>query len=344
MSIDFTRPYTASWRVMRLDEDTWQGVSQLPGAVSVTISRDCTDSVPLLESASVEVDLDAAFEEGWYRIEALCSQDGGTEVVPIATVLLTEGSGKLSRGLRTATLDGSSVLQPAADEKFDHGAYAPEGADGALVAARILSSVTPAPVETVGGFTLSDNIVYDLGSSYLEGVWAILDSAGWCIRIAEDGTIRICAKPSAPDEDFPIIAPNIVMPEIGYESGITSVPNVYIAIDGDQTAEAVNDDPASPTSTVSRGRRIVTVDSSPSRVDGESLQAYARRRLAEDRTVMAMTYSYKREYFPGIVPFDLLRVQLPDAGIDGEFRVLSQSVTLSHGIEIDEKAGIEVVA
>lgn len=342
--MDFTRPYTASWRVMRLDEDTWQGVYELPGAVSATISRDCTDAVPMLESASVEVDLDTGFEEGWHRIEAVCKQDGGSEVVPLATVLLTEGSGTYTGNLRTATLDGSSVLQPAADEKFDHGSYAPKGADGAMIAARLLSSVTPAPVETIGGFTLSDNIVYDLGSSYLEGVWKVLDSAGWCIRIAEDGTVRICERPSSPQEGFPVIAPDIVLPEISYESGITAVPNVYVAIDGELSAEAVNSDPSSPTSTVSRGRRIVTVDSSPSRIGGESLESYARRRLMEERTVMSMKYSYQREYFPGIVPFDLLRVQLPDAGVDGELRVITQSIVLTQGIEVGETAGIEVVA
>ena len=342
--MDFTRPYTASWRIMRVDEDTWQGVSELSGAVSATISRDCTDSVPLLESASVEVDLDAEFEEGWYRIEAICTQDGGTETIPLATVLLTEGSGKLNRGLRTASLDGSSVLQPAADEKFDHGSYAPKGADGAQIAAQILSSVCAAPVETVGGFTLSDHVVYDLGATYLEGVWAILDSAGWCIRITEDGTIRICEKPSEPDLDVPIISPSIIMPEISYESGTTSVPNVYIAIDGEQRAEAVNDDPASQTSTVSRGRRIVVVDSSPSRVNGESLQAYARRRLKESRTVASMKIGYRREYHPGIVPLDILHANIPDYGIDGNFRVMSQTVTLAQGIDVEEKSGIEETA
>ena len=342
--MDFRKPYTARWRIMRVDEDTWQGVSELTGAVSATISRDCTDSVPLLESASVEIDLDAAFEEGYYRIEAVCTQDGSAEVVPIATVLLNEGSGKLNRGLRTASLDGSSVLQPAADEKFDHGSYAPKGADGALVAARILSSVCKAPVEAIGRFTLSDNIVYDLGASYLEGAWAILNAAGWCIRIAEDGTIRICEKPASPALEAPTIAPDIIMPEIGYESGIASVPNVYIAIDGEQRAEAVNDDPSSPTSVPARGRRIVEVDTSPSRVNGESLPAYARRMLLEKRTVTAMKYSYKREYHPDIVPFDVLRAHIPDYGIDCDFRVLSQTVTLAQGIEIDEKSGIEEVA
>ena len=342
--MDFRKPYTARWRVMRVDEGTWQSVSELPGAVSATISRDCTDSVPLLESASVEIDAAADFEEGYHRIEAICTQDGGTEVVPIATVLLSEGSGKLDRGLRTASLNGLSVLQPAADERFDHGSYAPKGADGALVAARILSSVCKAPVEAIGSFKLSDNIVYDLGASYLEGVWAILNAAGWCIRIAEDGTIRICEKPSAPYDDAPVIAPDIIMPEIGYESGISTVPNVYIAIDGDQRAEAVNADTASPTSTASRGRRIVEVDTSPSKVNGESLQAYARRMLLEKRTVMSVKYSYKREYHPNVVPFDILRAHIPAYDIDCNVRVMSQTVTLAQGIEIDEKSGIEEVA
>ena len=59
---------------------------------------------------------------------------------------------------------------------------------------------------------------------------------------------------------------------------------------------------------------------------------------------MSMKYSYQREYFPGIVPFDLLRVQLPDAGVDGDLRVVTQSIVLTQGIEVGETAGIEVVA
>ena len=53
--IDWQSNYTVDWKIVKINEDTWDDQEDLPGVLTVTISRDCTDSVPLLETSSLEV-------------------------------------------------------------------------------------------------------------------------------------------------------------------------------------------------------------------------------------------------------------------------------------------------
>jgi hypothetical protein len=76
-------------------------------------------------------------------------------------------------------------------------------------------------------------------------------------------------------------------------------------------------------------------------VNGETLYSYAQRKLSEE-SMLVETYNYKREYYPGLYPFDIVRSGLSDNGIVGDLRILSQKMEYKNGIVVTENTGTEI--
>ncbi|MBQ9005958.1 MAG: hypothetical protein IJ092_06260 [Atopobiaceae bacterium] len=342
--VDWSKAYTSSWRVMRVNPDTWEDADELTGIRSVSIRRDSTEDAPLLETADVvaEKQADWDLEEGWYRVELLAEQGAEFERVALATLLMESVRGVADRQVADCSITGRSVLAPAADEMMADGEYAPARTDGAAWVASKLRACTPAPVEVEGSFTLEENVVFDSGSSVLKACWTVLDSANWCMRISGRGEVSISRMPDEPSLVLDTANAKLVRSGgVEYERDRSKVPNRYIAVDGKSSAAAVNSDPGSRVSTVRRGRNVDFYDPAPNRVDGESLQAYAERRLEEESTVR-MPRTYSREYAEGVVPFCIVRGSIASVGLDGDLRVMSQDVECSHDVTVTETSGLEV--
>lgn len=338
--IDWTQPYYVEWRLVSVNRETWASTEVIPNVLSASITRDCTDSCPLLESAKLKLISDSElFDSGWYRIEGLFVQDASMERIPINTMLCESSEGERNRGVIELSVNGLSVLYPAKERHLLAGSYIPKGADGAKKAAAYLRECTPAPVVVDGSFTLDDPLVLDADISYIAAVWTILDAAGWCMQIDGDGTIHILEKPSTPDLSLDQANASILRPSVSFNRDISSIPNYYIAVDGDIKGEALNDNPDSYLSTVSRGRVIDMIDRSPIRINGESLERYARRKLEAESTVLKV-YDYEREWWPGVYPFSIVRGSIPRAGLESDMRVLTQSFECANGISVSETAGI----
>lgn len=344
VGIDWASVYTAKWLVMHVNSATWEDTSPYEGIKSIKINRDCTDDYPLLEAGSLTAvrPITEAFEEGWYRIELIAKQGHVTVKEPIATLLLQSDAGAINRNLDSRSIDGYSVLQPAKEKKVLVGTYAPKGVNGAEYAAELLRSCTPAPVNVEGdGFTLEEHVIFGVGVTYLQAVWTILDAANWCMRIHGDGRITICDKPSVPSLSLNKANTRMLQPDLDYKKNLNGIPNRYTAIQGDNSAVAVNENPDSRTSVQSRGRVIDEVDTNPIRVNGETLQGYVERRLEELSTTIT-EYTYTREYWSDVLPYDIVDGYLPEIGMYGQYRVLTQAITCDHGIIVDERVGMEV--
>ena len=341
--IDWANVYSSYWRVMHVNPSTWEDTTPLEGIKSVRINRDCTDDASLLEAGTLESvnPIGEDFEEGWYRIEMVVKQGISLSRFPIATLLLESDSGKFNRNHDYKSIDGYSVLQPAKDRKILVGTYAPKGVDGAEYVASLLRECTPAPVITEGSFILEEHVVFGVGVTYIEAAWLILDAANWCMKIQGDGTIVICEKPSTTSLLLNRVNTRLLQPEVSYEKNLSGIPNRYIAIQGNTSATAMNDDPISKTSIQTRGRIIDEIDTDPIRINGETLQGYVERKLEELSTTVKM-FSYRREYWPDILPYDIVEGSLNEIGLSGYFRVLSQAITCDHGIVVDERVGMEV--
>ena len=325
--MDWTRGYSAEFRAVKVDRASWADGERLAGASSFAVNRS-TDK--LVETGSMNVVADY-FQSGYYRLQMVAEQDGEIALENVATLWFDSESETEGSGLVEIAATGRSVLWPASTRSMARGEFAAAGTDGAAKAASLLRECIDAPVEVFGAFTLDRNVVFDFGATYIDGAAELLDGAGWCMRIDGDGTVRIEPKPEKMDElvaglDFD----SVRMVGRTKNAPLSGVANVYRAASGDEEAVAVNDDPLDPYSTANRPI-TETVDQSPTMVDGESLKAYAERRLRETGLADAR-YTHTREYLPGVLPFSLVPVG------DGSAAVESQALAFGKGVTVQETA------
>lgn len=335
--IDYGKGYSCEWRAMRVDPATWASHERMPGLLSASIERDSESE--MLESGSASFDGDAGDGEIWCRLEMLAEQAGEAERSAVATVLLSPGDSTASLGGTTTEYQCRSALSPAADRVLLAGDYAPMGMDGAAYAAGLIAKCTPAPVTVEGSFTLSQHVVFAKGTTHLEAAWTLLDSAGWCVQIAGDGSIAVKPKPSDASLSLDQANASLLGTEVTLGGAMADVPNRYIAVDGEESAVAVNDAIGDPVSTHERGRYVDRYDESPQRVDGESLQAYAERKLAE-ASASVETRTYTREFAPGVMPFDIVSGSLASVGLDCVMRVKTQSLQIGKGLVVTETSEV----
>ena len=341
--IDWRDSYSLeSVRLYRVDVGTWADAGEVGGVESMTVNRSISGSAPLVESGSMTIDMTVGetLAEGYYRIVAYALQDGSTQRVEVATLHCAAKSGTVDGGITETSVVGRSVLYPASVRKLSRGSYAPSGVDGISYVAEMLRGCCAAPVITYGGFILNDSIVFDTGSTVLAAAWKVLDAGNACIRIMGNGTILVTVMPSEPALVLDRNNMGMLMPTVKLSSDMTKIHNRYTAIQGGVTETVTNDDPTSQVSTVVRGYVSDVVDKSPKRVNGETLRAYCIRKLKED-SVLKTPYTYSREYWPDIVPCDIIRANIPAVGLTSDMRVTKQKVTLSGGILIEETAETE---
>ena len=332
-----------SWRVFRVDPITWADSALVAKVSGLTVARDGSDSSPTIERGSFTVDraVGESIEEGYYRIAMTAEQGGAAERVDVVTLLCASTRDTTDRAMAAVEVEGRSVLYPASVARMDVGSYAPMGANGAEWAARMLRGCVNAPVTVTGGFTLDDHVVFDVGTSVLDAVWLVLRAGNHLLRILGDGTIVVAALPTEPTLPLDLAHARLLRPGIERTLDLSAVPNRYIAVDGSRRAMAVNSDPESETSTVRRGWRSDVVDTSPVRVNGETLESYCSRRLEEESTVDDAR-GYTREWWPGVLPGDLARGTLRGCGMEGDFRVRSQQLACGAGITVEEESVREV--
>lgn len=332
--MDWSKSYSASWRVFRVNRATWADGEMLGNVDSISVSR--TADGKLIESGSIKLTGD--FETDYYRIVMTAQQGDEIERVDVATLLFEANGGRYDYGLTTIDIDGRSVLYPAETTAVVTGEYAPARADGVLYARDLLKKTINAPVEVEGSFVLNDHIVHELGSTVLEAVWSVLEAGGYILQIDGMGVVHIRPKPTEPSLIIDTNGMSIMSNGIDFDSDRSEIPNRYIVMTDNVIVTAVNNDEQSPVSAVSRGYYVDVIDTSPTPVDGETLGEYANKRLHQ-LSLLKDTRSYKREYAPNVFPYSLIRASID--GLSGDYRVESQSINCDNGITITEKASME---
>lgn len=341
--MDFSRSYSSEWKLYRVNADTWADGEPLKGFVSASIEK---TKDGMVESGNFEVDADAYgdFDEGYYRLVMYGTQDGITERFEISTLYCFLVSGVLDKRRDTRSITGKSVLTPIEQRLMPVGSYISESADCASFIGNTLRRYLAAPVEVAGSFTLNESYVFDVGANVLETVWNLLNAGGWCLQISGDGTVIVAPLQRVPQHTFPKGMESMVFPGISYETDMSGIPNRFMAMSPDGTLyQSVNDDPQSPSSTVSRGFVVDAngVETSPTLVDGESMQEYCDRNLRE-LSVLKQSISYSREYIHELMPNSLVRGTLGLERISGDFRIENQSLECGFGIKVSERSVREV--
>ena len=333
--MNWGQSYSASWRVFKVNRDTWADGEQVTNVDTVSITRTADGS--LLESGGFEVTGD--FEPNYYRIVMTAVQGGDIERVDVATMLFDTSSGEFDYGRQVQELEGYSVLYPASTSTIVMGEYAPAGVDGAKYVGDLLEETINAPVVVEGSFTLNDHIVHEIGSTVIDAAWAVLNAGNFIIQIDGRGVVHILPKPTDPALVIDNANTRILSNGISYSNDISSIPNRYVVINGQNKTIAVNADPESSVSSYTRGYYVDQVDDSPTPIDGETMTAYANRRLHE-LSYMQETCEYTREYAPDVYLYSIVKASID--GMEGNLRVEGQTITCDKGITITEKSVKEV--
>ena len=331
----YDQSYRSLWRVFRVNRDTWADAELIEDVDSIEITKTADGAV--MESGTMEIS--GTLEEDYYRIVMTAEQGMAAERVEVATLLFSQSDGTYDYNSETQQLEGHSVLYPASVTVILEGEYAPAGVDGARYAGDLLQSVINAPVEVEGSFILNEHVVHEIGSSTLDAVWNVLTAGGFVMQIDGRGVVHIMPKPMEPSFVLDSTELRILNPGIDYTTDRSDIPNRYIVLDETSKTVAVNNSELSEISTVSRGYTVDMVDESPTPVNGETMSAYAVRRLHEE-SFEKIESTYSREYVGGVYVHSIVRASINS--LEGDLRVKTQNISCKNGIKVTEEVVKEV--
>jgi hypothetical protein len=157
----------------------------------------------------------------------------------------------------------------------------------------------------------------------------------------------------APKQDLDSLQPvwtytddnsSILYPDLSMDHDLYGVPNVvevvYSSDNNIYHARAVNDDPNSPVSTVSRGREIIHRDTNPG-ISGEPSEAQIKEyadNLLKNVSTLSYTLSYSHGYCP-VRMRDGVRLDYERSGISGvKAKVISQTIDCTPECKVSESA------
>ena len=334
--MNWNNGFSALYEIKTVDPVSWMDTGSLD-LMSGTVTK--TDSA-LIESA--HLNMTERVRECWVRVYLKARQTGTGARVPLFTGLAVTPERDLDGRRESYATECYSVLKPAEDTLTPRGYYVPAGIIGSELAAKLLS-VGPAPVICdENGPTLLEAIVTEDSDTNLSVALKVLDAIGWRIRIDGDGRIRICPEAREPTARYDAFDADAIEPKITDADDWYDCPNCIRVISGDKCVEIRDDDPESMLSTVSRKANrggtgeIWKQETASSIGSDESLAEYAMRKLKEAQT-HAREIKYSRRYNPDLTIGDIVTLHYPGQGIDGDFRITSQTITLGYAARTEER-------
>lgn len=325
--------FTARYYLELVDAATWRDIRryELKGG---NISK---STGGLMEAADIDVTEVPSTGDMWIRIylDARQGESGAREAM--FTGLLSAPSTDWDGNRKSHKAECYSVLKPASDVLLQRGWYAPQGMNGAKLAAKLLS-VGAAPVTyEENAPALASMIIAESGETNLTMARKIINAIDWRIRITGSGEIQICPKAAGPVATFDALENDLIELSVSDSNDWFKCPNIFRATSGDMTAVARDDDPESPYSTVTRGREIWMEENDCKLNENEGIANYALRRLKEEQSPTRQV-RYARRFVPDIYVGDIIRLRHPAQGIDGEFKISTQRIELGYGGRTSEEA------
>lgn len=330
--MDWTKGLSASYYMSFIDPASWRDIQR----IEITGGSVKRQSTGLMESADVDCVRYQQGAERWVRVWLDASQSVGSSAhEPLFTGLACAPDRDINGVLETNKVQCYSVLKPADDILLPRGWYAPAGVPGAQIICELLQA-TPAPVRVNGTApALASHVVAEDGETRLTMSQKILKAINWRMRLDGYGVITL-----EPVSDEPVIVlgaldNDVIETKLKASADWYECPNVFRAIDRDVAGIARDDDPNSPLSTVRRGREVWAEDTSCDLAENETVEEYAIRML-KDLQKYEREVSYDRRYLPELTVGDCIRLRYPAQGIEGRYRIDSQSITLGYGAKTAE--------
>lgn len=333
--MDWTSARDGVFRYHRVDHATRRELERLttvrPGG---TITRNL--NVALKESGSLPIIGPLPLGDDLVRIYYDVTDETGASLsVPLATMHAAAESVRYTSATAEATVTLYSALlglQAALKTSLTIAA----GTVAVTQAAALCASLGLPVVASPSTRQLLTAASFNPGTTYLSVVNHLLDVAGfWSAGV--DGWGRVVLAPyQDPSERasayrFVSGARCIFLPDVEVTSDAFDVPNVCTLTGSRPGADAIvgtytNADPASPYSTVNRGREIPLTGTVDDAVDAADLAARAKARLIA-ATAATETVKVKHAYVP-IAPGDAADLVWGAHGLDMRGAIVSQDITL----------------
>jgi hypothetical protein len=343
--VDWTASMQRTYEYYTVDPGTWRDVKKIDTVKISTINRDST--VETLGSATI--DINELLGETYVRIYLVTIQNGLTERHPLGVFLMQTPTSSYNGIVREVSVDAYTPLLEL-KEKLPPLGYSRLKGDNIMdVAYQLVRENVRAPVvKTTSDKILNWDFVSNTSDTWLTFVSDLILNAEYMFDLDEMGRILF-----APKQDIAKLQPvwtytddnsSILYPEMTMDHDLYSIPNVveviYTQNGYNERVEVVNDDPNSPTSTVSRGRRKVkrienpNFNGLPTRAE---IEKYAEKALKELSTV-EYKISYSHAYCPVRVG-DCVRLDYVAAGLRNvKAKVISQSIKCDAACQVSEKA------
>lgn len=320
--MDWTRSLGVRWLYAVVDPETWLDSYWLKEVTSCTATFD--DETELISSASIEL-ADELPPECYVRAYCEATQDGVTQRFAVGTWLVQTPSRSSDNTLATTSCQAYSPLLELQDVHTPLGWSAEGEVDDALE--EVCSHMRAPYLPYATGATLTDGVKASKDEKWLDVMWALVDSAG--IDLSIDGMGRVSPRPAvAPWAMNPSMMLDdraergILAAEATEEVDLYSIPNRMEVLKSDSggfvLGVAVNDDPASPVSTVSRGRIVSQRETNPDGLMASSTQEQANElaeRMLREASVLTKTWTVKM----GVTPIsigDCVRFKHSLLGVD----------------------------
>lgn len=342
---DWSASMQQTYEYYRVDPSTWTDVERIENVKKCTITRDGT--VETLGSATFSID--KAVGEIYIRTYLSTIQNGVKERFPLGTHLVQTPSSSFNGKITTFDMDAYTPLLELKEKHPPIGYALTKGQKIMDMAYMLTRENARAPVSDVdNNATLSTDFVSTTNDTWLTFISDLMVNANFSYKLDDMGRILF-----APNQETAALQPvwtyddgnsSILCPELDMDHDLYGIPNVVEVVYSTDTtylyAKAVNSDPNSPTSTVSRGREVVYRVTDPEILGNPNqtiIQQYANRILREASSVECKV-SYTHGYCPVRIG-DCVRLNYTRAGLNGvKAKVIKQTIRCESGCQVDETA------
>lgn len=342
---DWLKSMQQTFEYYIVDPATWKDAKRLNTVKSCSITRD--SSAETLGSAAI--DITESVGECYIRSYLVTVQNGLREKHPLGTHLIQTPSTSFDGKIQNVSVDAYTPLIELKEKYPPLGYSITKNTNVMDIAYRLTRENLRAPVVKASASTeLFNDFVSETSDTWVTFLSDLIANAKYNFDLDEMGRVLF-----SPKQDMASLQPvwtyddgnsSILYPDFSMDHDLYGIPNVLEVIysNGKDSyyAKVVNDDPNSPTSTVSRGRVIPYRETDPNLVGdptNNQIQEYAERRLRELSTI-EYTISYTHGYCPVRVG-DCVRLNHSKANLKNvKAKVISQTIQCKPGCPVSEKA------
>lgn len=324
-----------TWRYDALDKDeVWK--KTLHTVQSCIINYDSLSTLKASARIKMRDDPDIDFANDRIRVTCIVTCGDVTREYAVGTYLICAPARTVEEYVAVRDIEAYSKLQIYEDDKVENRYILRQGTNIVNEVIRILG--TKAYKITASEKTLQTDREWEIGTSKLTIINDLLEVVNYTsLRVSASGVFE--ADPYILPADRPVDfaylddCNSILSPDVTDDIDLFSVPNVFVRYTNDPDAQLlrsiyVNDNPFSPTSTVSRARRITSCEEVQDIADQETLDGITRR----DAALASQVYS-NVTFGSGIMPLHgyLNTIRLKCGDINGRYQETAWEIPCAAG-------------